>query len=137
MKKEVIVGTNNKEKMMVALINVVLLMIVVFRVEAVGGDTRPFEFKYADRTLNMVYKEIFDKLSPDEQVKLKNSQRKWIIFKDLDCAWAYAFEPYNCLIDRTENRTKDLLETYFFDRDHNYISIKIKQNRYFLEELGS
>ncbi|WP_162263954.1 lysozyme inhibitor LprI family protein [Legionella shakespearei] len=91
---------------------------------SVGGDTRLYELNYVDKKLNNVYKKILKKLPFESRRKLIKSQRQWIVFRDLDCAWAFSAEPVDCLIERTDKRAKELENTTFFDLKGEYISIK-------------
>lgn len=100
-----------------------ILMISAWKVLANSADTRPYELDQANKKLNAIYKKIFDNLKSSDQIKLKKAQREWIHFRDLDCAWAFDAEPLDCMIDRTENRAKELENTDFFDKAGNYSSI--------------
>ena len=113
----------HKKKLGVKIIGVGLLMVLALQVVANNQDTRPYEFKDSDMKLNDVYKQIIDRIKPSGQIKLRKAQRSWIIFRDLDCDWAFNAVPYDCLIERTDTRTKELKETYFSDINHHYISI--------------
>lgn len=106
------------------LVGTIFFMLLAFQVKANDQDTRPAELEYANKRLNEVYKQIIGKLEPSEQIKLRKSQRQWITFRDLDCAWAFGAEPLDCLIDRTDNRMKELSHTWFFDVKGSYFSIK-------------
>ena len=65
-------------------------MSITLQAIALGNDdTRPAEFATANEQLNEVYKKILEKMSSSEQIEVRKSQRAWIIFRDLDCAWAY------------------------------------------------
>ena len=57
------------------------------------------------------------------------AQRAWIIFRDLDCNWAFAAERLDCLGDRTDNRTKELEQTLFFNIKGRYSSIEIDNKK--------
>ncbi|KTD42346.1 lysozyme inhibitor LprI family protein [Legionella quateirensis] len=83
---------------------------------AVGlQDTRPAELDYANTKLNSIYQKIIGVLNDKERLKLRNAQRSWLAFRDQDCAWWVWAEPLECLIDRTENRTKELTETFLYE----------------------
>ena len=88
------------------------------------GDTRGAELDTADAKLNTVYKKIVASLGRDDAQKLKLAQRAWLKFRDLDCAWAYSAEPLDCMIQRTEERSSSLEETYFTDSAGGYVSVK-------------
>jgi uncharacterized protein YecT (DUF1311 family) len=83
-------------------------------------DTRQAESSRADQRLNDVYQQILHRLTEPEQAKLKRAQHAWIAFRDLDCKWAFAAEPLDCMIDRTENRVRELEQTVFFDKKGAY-----------------
>jgi len=74
----------------------------------------------ANKKLNIIYQKILGKLKSADQIKLKKSQRAWVAFRDLDCAWAFGAEPVDCMIDRTDNRVTELEQTVFFDSDSGY-----------------
>lgn len=92
---------------------------------AVGtDDTRPAEFKLSDEELNKTYKTLISRLSPQDKKKLQSAQKAWLKFRDIDCEWAFGAEKYDCLIDRTDNRTRELESTLFFDSKGSYESLK-------------
>lgn len=93
---------------------------------AAGQDTRQFELRKADQKLNEVYQGILRRLPAVEQLKFKKAQRAWISFRDLDCKWAFGAEPLDCMIDRTENRARELEQTVFFDATGAYGRVKDK-----------
>jgi uncharacterized protein YecT (DUF1311 family) len=103
-----------------------LLMLVVGPVLAGGQDTRQAELTKADQKLNEVYQKILHRLAEPEQVKLKKSQRAWMAFRDLDCKWAFDAVPLDCMIDRTENRVRELEQTVFSDKAGAYQRAKDK-----------
>ena len=103
-----------------------LLMLVVGPTLAAGQDTRQAELGRANQKLNEVYQQILHRLAEPEQGKLKKSQRAWIAFRDLDCKWAFGAEPVDCMIDRTENRVRELEQTVFFDKAGAYQRAKDK-----------
>ena len=82
-------------------------------------STRDAELNSSDAELNKIYKAIMMKLDKDGQAKLKAAQLAWIKFRDLDCKWAFT-DTRDCLMDRTEHRTKELEETWFFDASKEY-----------------
>lgn len=90
---------------------------------AIGQDTRNAEFEYADKKLNIIYRKIMFSLNDVEKNKLRRAQRAWIVFRDLDCAWAFDAEPIDCMIDRTDNRTRELKESLFSDIQGRYLSV--------------
>jgi len=97
----------------VKFLSAALFTLVAIKVSAGSQDTRPYELDYANKRLNSIYKTILGKIQPSDRMKLKKAQREWIIFRDLDCSWALSAEPLDCLIDRTENRAKELEQTEF------------------------
>jgi uncharacterized protein YecT (DUF1311 family) len=101
----------------------IFLIGLSFQVNAVNQDTRPYELAHFDKKLNKCYKKILEKLSPSDQIKLRKAQRQWIVFRDLDCTWSFRGAPFDCMIERTINRTKELKETMFDDTKGNYSSL--------------
>lgn len=106
-----------------------LLMIVmsVFFSMSIDSDlqainTRPYEYQASDDELNIVYKQMMAMLSDKDQASLKNSQKLWIKMRDEDCKWAF-MDHYDCLIDKTDRRIKELKESYFNTESGEYISI--------------
>lgn len=91
---------------------------------AAAQDTRAAELAAADQKLNGVFKKISGKLNAEEKAKLIKAQRAWLVFRDLDCSWAFRAEPLDCLIDRTTNRTNELETTAFRDANGTYGLIK-------------
>lgn len=91
---------------------------------AAAQDTRAVELVAADQKLNDVFKKISVKLNAEERAKLTKAQRAWLVFRDLDCSWAFRAEPLDCLIDRTANRTNELETTVFRDVNGRYGLIK-------------
>jgi uncharacterized protein YecT (DUF1311 family) len=83
-------------------------------------DTRSAELMRANRKLDSLYGQILDRLSGAEQDRLKRAQRVWLQFRDLDCKWAFDVEPLDCMIDRTENRVRELEQTSFTDKAGAY-----------------
>lgn len=106
------------------LVSIVCLLIITQQVIASHQDTRAYELEYANKNLNVIYRKIMNKLQSSEQFKLRKAQREWIIFRDLDCSWAYGAEPIDCAIERTQTRAKELEETMFFDIQGNYSTIE-------------
>lgn len=48
------------------------------------------EYRNADQRLNVVYRDLMAKVSPAGQAKLREAQRAWLRFRDLECAFATA-----------------------------------------------
>ena len=94
----------------------IFLLICSINSVAVGlQDTRPAELESANTKLNSIYQKIIGVLNDKERLKLRKAQRSWLAFRDQDCAWWVWAEPLECLIDRTENRTKELEETFLYE----------------------
>src|SRR5438309_1095621 len=108
------------------LIYALLSLVLVQPVLAADQDTRQFELRKADQKLNELYQKILRRLSEVEQSKFRKAQRAWISFRNLDCKWAFGAEPLDCMIDRTENRAKELEQTVFFDAAGAYQQVKDK-----------
>lgn len=86
------------------------------------NDTRPAELAGANKKLNETYQKILQKLGSIEQAKLRKAERVWILLRDLDCEWVQG-NLYECLMERTDNREQELRQTYFYDKNKNYLSI--------------
>lgn len=82
-------------------------------------DTRSAELASADNKLNRTYKVVMSKLSPEDKVLLKEAQRAWIAFRDLDCK-LWDADKRDCLTGRTEDRERQLRCTYFSWQNGNY-----------------
>ena len=108
------------------LIYALLSLVLVQPVHAADQDTRQFELRKANQKLNDLYQEMLRRLPEVEQPKLKKAQRAWISLRDLDCKWAFGAEPLDCMIDRTENRVRELEQTVFFDSAGAYQRVKDK-----------
>jgi hypothetical protein len=114
----------NKKESNIKLVSILFLISLTYQVFASNQDTRPYELNDANKRLNDIYKKIIGKLRPTDRAKLKKAQREWIIFRDLDCEWAFSAEPLDCLIDRTEHRVVELDRTEFFNTKNDYLSIE-------------
>lgn len=114
----------DNKKLGIRLILLIFLYSIALSAIAVQGSTGKAELEYYDKQLNLIYRKIYSKLSPDDQRKFKISQREWINFRDKDCTWAFTAVPLECLIDRTDNRIQELSETVFFDSKGNYSTIE-------------
>jgi len=90
---------------------------------AVQGDTRALELKAADLRLNQAYRRVLASMTPADQKLLKEAQRQWIRYRDLDCRWAFRSEPEDCLISRTEARAVELEDSFFNAADGSYTSV--------------
>lgn len=99
-----------------------LLLGLAGAAQAIEG-TRRAELAQADEELNKAYKELQSRLSAEDQKKLLAAQRSWIAFRDADCKWAYAIQPLDCMIERTEGRTQQLRESLFVAKDGAYLSL--------------
>ena len=110
--KRIMMNLDNKKVLGVKLVVMVFLMVLATQATANDKDIKVYELKYFDGKLNSLYKQIHSRLEPSDQIKLKNSQRAWIIFRNLDCTWAFPAEPIDCMIDRTYNRVEELQDIY-------------------------
>src|SRR5690242_7383381 len=120
---DLIMNFHYRNKMVVNFFRIIFLMAFSYQSSAVYQDTRPYELMASDEKLNECYKKIFNKLSVTDQSKLKKAQRQWMRYRDLDCK----NEPIDCIIERTDTRTKELQETRFFDKKGNYLSMNCEQ----------
>lgn len=75
------------------------------------------EFIKADAALNSVYNRFYKTLAPERQQKLKEAQRAWLKFRDLECdfqgseAEGGSMQPMvisDCMADVTTTRVKQL-----------------------------
>ena len=69
---------------------------------ALGQSTIPFEIETANWDLNATYQTLMRRLSPADQIQLRNAQRAWLAFRDADCGWLVD----TCLLDRTIARDR-------------------------------
>ena len=96
------------------------------------GECLQRELKREDAALNRIYQEALrstrdnDSMPAAERRKweaaVRDSQRKWIAFRDADCKALPFFEFYggsgvgvaslSCLVEKTKTRTRDLTERY-------------------------
>lgn len=97
-------------KFIIKLLNILLLMLCF-----ANSNAQDEMFRDAELKLNNYYKKILRTLSEKDQIKFKQAQHQWIIFRDLDCKWAYTATPFHCLTNRTKNRIKELQELMLFD----------------------
>ncbi|NEX92642.1 lysozyme inhibitor LprI family protein [Caulobacter sp. 17J65-9] len=81
---------------------------------AYAQDTRDAELASSDRALNATYQTLIRRLRPADQASLRAAQRAWIAFRDADCAFGDA-DKRDCLIQRTDERERQLRETVYFD----------------------
>jgi len=79
--------------------------------EAVAREwTRRLEL--SDRILNITYQSLMASLEPSEQKALRDSQRKWIEFRDAECKYPRGWRSMdNCLIVRTDERHASALRS--------------------------
>lgn len=101
-----------------AKLNIFFLMLLSSQINA--SNIKSNAFRYADKELNKSYQKIIKKLDYSDRIKLKQAQRQWIIFRDLDCTWAYKKKPLECFIKRTNNRTKEFQEFSFYSVKTGY-----------------
>lgn len=72
------------------------------------------EYTYQDKRLNRVYKALMARLSKDEQAKLRNEERKWIVHRDTDCApppdagQGQRLDSNDCVMEETAKRAAAL-----------------------------
>ncbi len=101
-----------------------LISIAMSPAMALGtDDTRDAELAHYDKELNDVFGRILKKLDAKGQQKLRAAQRAWIQMRDADCEWAFV-DKYDCLIDRTIIRTKELKESDFESKSGRYGSVE-------------
>jgi uncharacterized protein YecT (DUF1311 family) len=70
----------------------------------------------ADARVAAAYADALGALPPDQQAKLRESQRRWTAFRSQDCSVFFGKETGTaatvtaggCMIDRAEDRIKDL-----------------------------
>ena len=74
------------------------------------------EMKLQDRALNAAYKKAMAALPADQQAKLREAQRAWLTFRQLDCAVFYgketgtmaSIQAGGCMVTQTARRVADL-----------------------------
>ncbi|QXH46089.1 DUF1311 domain-containing protein [Pseudomonas xanthosomatis] len=74
------------------------------------------ETKLQDERLNRVYKQLLTKLDPAQQKALREVQRKWIAYRDGNCAFhrnlsdgsLYRIEGAMCFMDMSKERAAEL-----------------------------
>ncbi|MBC3410495.1 DUF1311 domain-containing protein [Pseudomonas sp. SWRI51] len=74
------------------------------------------ETKLQDERLNRVYKQLLAKLAPGQQKALREVQRKWIAYRDGNCAFhrnlsdgsLYRIEGAMCVMDLSKTRAAEL-----------------------------
>ena len=74
------------------------------------------ETKLQDERLNRVYKQLLAKLAPGQQKNLREVQRKWIAYRDGNCAFhrnlsdgsLYRIEGAMCVVDMSKTRAAEL-----------------------------
>lgn len=81
---------------------------------AAAQDTRNAELAFGNKVLNATYETLIRQLRPADQTALRTAQREWIKFRDVDCAFGWA-DPRDCLIQRTDEREKQLRDSVYFD----------------------
>ncbi|WP_408337661.1 lysozyme inhibitor LprI family protein [Paraburkholderia sp. RL17-337-BIB-A] len=74
-------------------------------------------FESSDRKLNVAYRTLGPRLSPQQREMLLASQREWIIYKDKSCRSVYngtapgeeaGIEKWTCLDELTKTRLREL-----------------------------
>ena len=85
------------------------------------GDCLSRAMDKADAKLNVLYKEIHNRLQPEDVERLTRTQRLWLQFRDANCTaerelydGGTAKYPayYACLESMTRSRTRELQVTY-------------------------
>ncbi|MBB3117704.1 lysozyme inhibitor LprI family protein [Pseudoduganella violacea] len=105
---------------------VVAMLGLAAAVSAFAQSTRDAELRSADKKLNEVYAKVSGRMEAGERAKLQKAQRVWLQFRDMDCKWAFPAEPVDCLVNRTNNRKKELEQSLFFDTQGKYTSLEIQ-----------
>ena len=89
---------------------------------AAAQDTRNAELAFGDKRLNSTYTTLIRQLAPSDQDRLRTAQRAWIQFRNADCAFGWP-DPRDCLIQRTDEREKQLRDSVYFDRSGKLIKL--------------
>lgn len=89
---------------------------------SVAQDTRTAELAASDRQLNLTYRTLMQQLSPSDQIALRAAQRAWIVFRDADCV-AGVGDHRDCLMQRTDDREKQLRESTYWNQKGELISL--------------
>lgn len=75
------------------------------------------DFEREDKRLNQTYRDLLAKLEPAKREKLREVQRTWLSYRDLNCDFQsadyeggsiYSLVQSSCLGEMTKQRTKDL-----------------------------
>jgi uncharacterized protein YecT (DUF1311 family) len=75
------------------------------------------DYEREDRRLNQTYRDLIAKLEQGKREKLREVQRAWLSYRDLNCDFQsddyqggtiYSLIQSSCLADMTKQRTKDL-----------------------------
>ena len=111
-----------KTYLILAVFSFISLMFMSSPSKSEAWSTRSAELEHADKELNRVYNLIINKMDSETQQHLREAQRKWIEFRDLDCTWAFV-DNRDCLMDRTERRAEELRNSWFYDSSKKYISL--------------
>ena len=106
---------------------VVTISLVIGGSIAWGQDTRNEELAGADKQLNATYQEVLRRLRPSDQAAFRKAQRAWIAFRDADCAFGDA-DRRDCLIQRTDERERQLRDTTYFDAQGQVFLLPSRRN---------
>jgi uncharacterized protein YecT (DUF1311 family) len=75
------------------------------------------DYEREDKRLNQAYRDVVAKLEPAKRDKLREVQRAWLSYRDLNCEFQsedyvggtiYSLVRSSCLAEMTRQRTKDL-----------------------------
>ena len=95
----------------VKLLIAVKLLIICMGLSLAGltyaQDEKVAKYATADAQLKNTYKQLMDKLDTQDKQKLKESQRRWHAFRNVDCEYGLV-DKFDCLGSRTNERTQQL-----------------------------
>lgn len=94
----------------------------LFTTSAMAQDTRNAELAFGNKNLNATYDALLHQLRPSDQAALRTAQREWIKFRDSDCAFGWP-DPRDCLIQRTDEREKQLRDSVYFDKGGKLVKL--------------
>lgn len=104
----------NKSKILIKILSLLLFATLSNQANSIDQQIRINELRIVDQQLNVYYQKIMRYLDSSEQIKFKKAQRHWIVFRDLDCTWAFKKDPYMCLVERTRDRLREFQANSFY-----------------------
>ncbi|MCX7185052.1 MAG: lysozyme inhibitor LprI family protein [Nitrosospira sp.] len=91
--------------------NALRLLIILIGSSLAGSiyakDIKVMEYQAAEAELKNIQKQLIEKLSTKDKENLRESQRQWNMFRNVDCTYEGA-DTFGCLGLRTKERTQHL-----------------------------